>query len=220
MKYHPWSMYETALATEGYLKKFIEGLNLNSCDHYTNSQTPPTFSDQLIVGNSNPEKKSDVLKKLAEFPKELLNFLRENGIHIFVGAEGTKLTELGFGMDLDGDGKITADKWVDVNQDGRKQWFEVEDQLDSGRKWDQEPAAYNHRHRMIFISARVLEDPGFEGFLKHEINHAIDLTYHDDPQLKNKWEAYINKLYNAARRQGIIAFNELDPHEFFAGFDE
>ncbi len=220
VKYHPVSMFETALATEGYLKKFIEGLNLNLFDHDTDSQTPLTFSDQLAVGNSTPEEKSVVVEKLAEFPGALTNFLKHNGIRIYVGAEGTKLTELGFGLDLDGDGKITADKWVDINQDGQKQWFEVEDQFDNGRKWNQQLAAYNHEHRMIFISARVLKDPKFEEFLKHEINHAIDLTCHDDPQLKDKWKAYINKLYHAARRQGIIAFDELDPHEYFARIEQ
>ena len=216
VKYHPLSMFETALATEGYLKKFIEGLKLNLFDQDGNSQKRLAFPDQLVVGNAAPEEKSDVLKKLAEFPEALINFLKENGIHIFVGAAGAKLTELGFGIDLDGDGEITPDKWVDVNQDGRKQWFEVEDQFDNGRKWNEQPAAYHHQHRMIFISARVMEDPRSEVFLKHEINHAIDLTFHDDPQLNAKWGAYINKLYNAARRQGIIAFDELDPHEFFA----
>jgi hypothetical protein len=69
---------------------------------------------------------------------------------------------------------------------------------------------------MIFISARVLEDHGFEEILKHEINHAIDLTCGDDPLLKDKWNAYVDKLYNAARRQGKIAFDALDPHAYFA----
>lgn len=220
VKYHPLSMFETAVATEGYLKKFIEDLNLNTFDHVAELQTRIKFSHQLIVGNSTSKEKSDVLKKLAEFPKELTIFLKNNGIRIFVGTEGTRLNELGFGMDLDGDGKITPGKWVDVNQDGKEQWFEVEDQFDNGRKWNQQLAAYNHRNRMIFISTRVLNDLEFEEVLKHEINHAIDLTYQDDPQLKVKWKAYINKLYNAARGQGKIAFDELDPHEYFARIEK
>jgi hypothetical protein len=65
-----------------------------------------------------------------------------------------------------------------------------------------------------------LEDSRFGAFLKHEINHAIDLTFCDDLQLKDKWKAYINKLYDTARRQGIIAFDELDPHEFFARIEQ
>ena len=158
-----------------------------------------------------------MVQKLAEFPKALTIFLKNNGIRIFVGAEGTQLTELGFGMDLDGDGKITPGKWVDINQDGKKQWFEVEDQFDNGKKWNRQPAAYNHHTGMIFISVRVLKEPGFEKILKHEINHAIDLTHQDNPHLKVKWKAYISKLYNTARRLGKIAFDELDPHEYFAG---
>jgi hypothetical protein len=216
VKYHPLSMFETAMATEGYLKKFIQGLNLTSINPDTVLQSQLSPSDQLIVGNCTLEEKSAVARKMAEFPEALSNFLKQNGIQIFIGAGGTKLTELGFGMDLDGDGRITPDKWVDINQDGQRQWFEVEDQFDNGRKWDQQPAAYSHQHRLIFISARLLEDPRFEELLKHEINHAIDLTYRDDPNLRDKWIAYINKLYNAARRKGIIAFDELDPSEYFA----
>jgi len=220
VKYHPLSMFETALATEGYLKKFIQGLNLNSFNPETFLQPQPTPCDQLVVGNSTPEEKSAVLRKMAEFPQALINFLKQNDIHIYVGAGGTQLTELGFGMDLDGDGKITPDKWVDINQDGQRQWFEVEDQFDNGRKWNQQLAAYNHQHRMIFISNRLWEDSRLEALLKHEINHAIDLTFCDDPQLKDKWKAYIDKLYDTARRQGIIAFDELDAHEYFARIEQ
>ncbi len=122
-------------------------------------------------------------------------------------------------MDLDGDGNVSPGKWVDVNRDGQKQWFEVEDQLDEGQTWNRQPAAYNHQNRTIFVSARLLKEPDWEAVLKHEINHAIDLTLQEDPRLGLKWNAYINKLYNAARRQGTIAFDELDPHENFAGID-
>jgi hypothetical protein len=137
-----------------------------------------------------------------------------------VGAEETKLTELGFGTDLDGDGKITPGKWVDVYKDGKQQWFEMEDQFDNGKKWNRQPAAYNHYNRMIFIAARVLKEPIFETLLKHEINHAIDMTCRDNPPLKHKWNSYIDKLYNAARRQGTIAFDALDPHEYFARIEQ
>jgi hypothetical protein len=92
----------------------------------------------------------------------------------------------------------------------------VEDQFDDGKTWGRQPTAYNHQNLIIFIAARVLKEADFEKILKHEINHALDLTFHDDPQLKDKWSTYINKLYNTARRQGKIAFDALDPHEYFA----
>jgi hypothetical protein len=216
VKYHPVAMYETAVVTENYLKKFIAGLNLTMIDPIAESILPTASSDQLIVGNATSEQRSMVARKMAEFPRALTTFFKANGIRLYVGAEGTRLTYLGFGLDLDGDGKITPGKWVDINQDGEKQWFEVEDQFDNGREWNRQLAAYNHQNRVIFISTRILEDPGFEATLKHEINHAIDFTNLDHPQFKVKWKAYINKLYNAARRQGEIAFDELDPHEYFA----
>ena len=220
VKYHPLSMFEAAVATEGYFKKFIAGLNLKPIAPVAQLRAPIRNSGQLVVGTAAPEEITRVSQKLTQFPKGLTTFLKNNDICIFVGAEGTRLTELGFGADLDGNGKITPDKWVDVNKDGQQQWFEMEDQFDNGKKWDRQPAAYNHYNRMIFIGAQTLEDPAFETLLKHEINHAIDLTCRDNPQLSQKWNAYIHKLYNTARRQGTIAFDELDPHEYFARIEQ
>ena len=74
--------------------------------------------------------------------------------------------------------------------------------------------------RIIFIAAHILNNAEFEKILKHEINHAVDLTLHDDPQLKDKWRTYVNKLYNTARRRAKIAFDESDPHEYFAEIED
>jgi hypothetical protein len=219
VKYHPLAMFETALATEGYLKKFIEGLNLEPLAPASESHFTIPFSDPFIGGTAAPQDRALVSQKIAAFPQKLTAFLRDNGIRIYVGAAETLLTEIGFGVDLDGDGRVTPGKWVDGNRDGEKQWFEVEDQFDIDKTWDRQPAAYNHQNRTIFISARILKDPGLEAVLKHEINHAMDLTLQADPRLSAGWNAYLNKLYNAARRRGTIAFDELDPHEYFAGIE-
>jgi hypothetical protein len=214
--YHPLAMYETAVATEGYIQKFITGLNLKPIDPAAQLQVRVPFCETLIGGNASPEQKAAVSQKITGYPPALAAFLEQNGIRIFVGAPDTRLTELGFGLDLDGDGRVIAGRWVDINKDGCRQWFEIEDQVDEDRQWDEQPAAYNHRNRMIFISARLVKDRGLEEILKHEINHALDLTWADDPQLQDKWNAYVEKLYNTARRQGKIAFDALDPHAYFA----
>ena len=219
VKCHPLSMFETAVATEGYFKKFIEGLNLKPLNPAAGSQVANPSSGSFIGGTAALEDQTLVSQKIATFPEKLVTFLKDNGIRIFVGAAETLLSDLGFGVDLDGDGNVAPGNWVDINKDGQKHWFEVEDQYDVDKIWNQQPAAYNHQNRTIFISARLLKKPGWEAGLKHEINHAIDLTLQEDPHLSLKWNAYINKLYNAARRQGTIAFNELDPHENFAGID-
>ena len=216
VKYHPLSMFETAVVTEGYFKKFIAGLDLKPLEPTPESEAEGLFFDSIIGGTAAPQDRERVSQKIAAFPQKLVTFLKDSGIRIFAAAAETLPTELGFGADLDGDGKISPGKWVDVNGDGRKQWFEVEDQFDTGKTWGRQPAAYNHQKRIIFLSARVLREPGLEAALKHEINHAIDLTLHEDRRLNAKWTAYINKLYNTARRQGTIAFDALDPHEFFA----
>ena len=219
VKYHPLSMFETAVATEGYFKKFITGLNLKALDPAAESLAAASASDSFIGGTAAPMDRERVSQKIAAFPQKLVKFLKDNGIRIFVGAAETLPTELGFGVDLDGDGKVSPGKWVDINADGQKQWFEVEDQFDNGKTWDRQPAAYNHQNRTIFLSSGVLKEPGLEAALKHEINHALDLTIQEDPNLRAKWTSYINKLYDTARRQGIIAFDELDPHEYFAAIE-
>ncbi|MGD9090982.1 MAG: hypothetical protein PVI38_21015 [Desulfobacterales bacterium] len=216
VKYHPQAMFETALATEGYFKKFIAGLNLNPIKPPAESPILNAFSDEMIGGTAAPDGLARVSRELAAFPGGLVDFLARNDIRLFVGAARTVPTELGFGMDLDGDGRITPGHWVDVSQDDQRHWFEVEDQIDDGRVWDRQPAAYHHYHRLIFISASALDDPEFELILKHEINHAVDCCLQDDSQLSSKWETYIDRLYNTARRNGTIAFDEMDKHEFFA----
>ena len=220
VRYHPLSMFETAIATEGYFKKFIAGLKLKPIEQIIDQQISFGSSDELVIGNADPREISRASQKLAGFPEPLTAFLQNSGIRIFVGAAGTRPGELGFGIDLDGDGIITPGKWVDINKDGQRQWMEVEDQFEDGKTWDQQPAAYNHQNRIIFIATRILNDADFEKALKHEINHAVDLTLHDDPLLKDKWRIYINKLYNTARRQAKIAFDESDPHEYFAEIEE
>ncbi len=218
--FHPLAMFETALATEGYFKKFIAGLKLKPLGPAAEPQIADTFSDAMVGGTAGPDEHVRVSQKIAAFPENLMAFLKSNGIRIFVGAADTKPTELAFGADLDGDGRITPGHWVDVNQDGRQQWFELEDQFDDGKTWDQQPAAYNHHHRLIFISARILTTPDSEAILKHEIHHAIDCCLQDDPLLGAKWQAYVDKLYNTARRQGTIAFDEMDQHEYFAQYEK
>ena len=216
VKYHPLSMYETAVATEGYFKKFIAGLNLKPLDSASDKLAKTSASDSFIGGTAAPPDRERVSQQIAAFPQKLVTFLKDNGIRIFVAAEKTVPTQLGFGADLDGDGKVSPGKWVDISADGRNQWFEVEDHFDTDKTWDRQPAAYNHQNRTIFLSARVLKEPGLEAALKHEINHAIDLILQEDHRIGARWTAYVNKLYDTARRKGSIAFDELDPHEYYA----
>lgn len=216
VKYHPLAMFETALATEGYFKKFIAGLNLRPLEPVADLQIPEALFDEMVGGTANQDEQTRVSQKTVAFPEKMIAFLKINGIRIFVGAEETLPTQLGFGVDLDGNGRITPGRWVDLNRDGQQQWFEVEDRFDVDRTWDLQPAAYNHHHRMIFISARILNNPHFGTILKHEVNHAIDCSLQDDSRLGAIWQAYLEKLYNSARRQGKIAFDESDPSEYYA----
>ena len=218
VQYHPLAMYETALATEGYIRHFIDRLNVAEPVGSAGPAAIGIRPDQgLIGGNATPAEKSKVRQRLSEFPAALAAFLKKSGIGIYIAARGTLPTDLGFGMDLDRDGRITPGKWVDLDRDGRKQWYEVEDRFDgSGRAWCRQLAGYHHGRRMIFISAGILDGPAFERVLKHEIAHAIDATLQEDPRKGQMWSACIARRYEAARRRGDIAFDAIDPHEYFA----
>lgn len=235
VKWNPVGMYETAKATEAYLKKYVEKLGLKKAD---NSDIPELTTSPLInhfnfipgvvpekspaigkivTGNATITQQLELANKLNDFPLELLDLLNNNRVKIFLGKAGTKLTDLGFGEDLDNDKKITPGKWVDVNQDGKKQNSEVEDKLTDGRNWNEQKAAYNHQNKLIYLSGSLLNDSkDFAGKLMHEIDHAVDLNLSGDPGLKDKWKTYINKLYDSARRSGEIGFDQSEPHEYFA----
>ncbi|MCP4693409.1 MAG: hypothetical protein GY859_35545, partial [Desulfobacterales bacterium] len=188
VRYHPLAMYETAVVTEGWFNRFIERLNLKPMAPLSAPRGRPGFSGRVVAGNASREKRALAAAALERRPAALFTFLRDNRIQIFVGAEGEELNGP-----------------------------EREDPSGAGREREGPLAAYHHQDRMIFLSARAMEDPGFDAILKHEIHHAMDLTLMEHPRLKKKWKAYIHKLYNAARKEGSIGFCEFDPHEYFAG---
>ena len=188
VRYHPQAMFETALATEGYFKKFITGLGLKPPQPSSEPGIPFAPSDAFIGGPAGPDEQAHVSQILDTFPNELIAFLKDNGIRFFAGTPETLPTALGFGIDAH------------------------EDDED----WNRQKAAYNHYNRIVFLSAPVFNDPELETILKHEIKHAVDCCLQDDPNLGPKWKAYIEKLYNSARRRGEIAFDEMDGHEYFA----
>ena len=55
-----------------------------------------------------------------------------------------------------------------------------------------------------------------QNVLKHEMLHAADFALSRDPQVGEKWKTYLNNLYQAAQREGKIALDESNPHEYFA----
>ena len=214
--YHPQAMFETALATEGYFRKFIAGLNLKPLEPVMTQINGFDLADEFIGGIAGPEEQALVSQTIDAYPEKLVAFLKNNGIRFFIATANATPAELGFGADLDGDGSIKPGHWENLNRDGLRHWFEVEDQYDHGKSWGRQAAGYNHHNRLVYISADIEKEAGFESVLKHEINHAIDCSLQDDPGLADQWNAYTHKLFNAARRRGEIAFDEMDKHEYFS----
>ncbi|HBN08808.1 MAG TPA: hypothetical protein DD435_09210 [Cyanobacteria bacterium UBA8530] len=222
---NPVGMYDTALATEGYLKCFAREVGIrplvSATPHVEGSKglmamalpsiEPAKWSliQNLVRGDASPEQQLVLAKRLANCPKELLSFLSERGVTLFLGKQGTRATDLGFGLDLDQDGKISNDKWVDVNQDEKKQAYEVEDKLADGRKWSELPAAYDDEKEQLFLSSDLLGDSAkLDAALHHEILHAIDGALTGDKVLGEEWKAYRTKVFDLARREGRVSFDQ------------
>lgn len=223
---NPVGMYDTAIATEAYLKKFAESLGVKApaskvAAQGTSLTAPCPFTEQekvekwpsiqtLVKGTASEEEKMTLAKTLAGYPKELLDTLAQNNVTLFLGKPGSTALDAGFGADLNGDGKVTKGQWQDVNKDGVRQEFEVEDQLSDGRSWSEIKAAYSDENRVLFLAAGQNEE-----VLQHELRHALDDCLSRDPELSGAWETYRASLFDASRREGESAF-DLDLDEYMA----
>jgi hypothetical protein len=215
VKDHPLAMYESALATEAYLRTFIDQLKMPNPAERDRAKACLKNACQTIEGDAAVEDKAALGAQLARYPDALVTFLREHDISFYLGKPGTRPTDIGFGTDLDQDGRISPGKWVDVNQDGERQAFEVEGQLPDGTLWNDKPGAFDPAQRVIYISSEVLRDTEqADKVLRHEISHAVSQVFSEDPQLKDKWLAYLRQLFESSRRSGEVDF-DFNPHEFF-----
>lgn len=235
--WNPQGMFETALATEAYLKQYFDKLGvavpqtavkptLKTPSLLSRYPLPPLknmdkhnwqMSASLITGNAPLNQQLDLAARLQKYPTELLALLNRHQVQIFLGQQGTPLTQLGFGQDLDQDGLVSPNRWVDRNQDGIQQATEVEDQVADGRRWNEQQAAYQANHNLIYLSSDLNRNPAdLEHKLQHEMLHALDFALQKEPGLQAKWSAYINQNFQQARGRGEITFDQTNAHEYFA----
>ncbi|MCK5691107.1 hypothetical protein KAI87_17620, partial [Myxococcota bacterium] len=243
VKYHPVGMYEAAVATEGYLRKFASAMNLSAANKdvagtgqagagvaragiqapAAQSASAATISQKAqlaaqLVSGEGPQATTDkITRMVTAFPAGLVDFLEKNQISIVVGGPGFDPTALGFGADLDGDGAITAGKSIDVNQDGVLQGFEGEGNTANGVPWNEKMGGYNHANRTIFVAHEAaIDDKMTLDVLQHEVRHAIDSCFREDPALKSQWESYVGRIYEDDRRSGDLGFAQTDAREHVA----
>lgn len=188
VRYSPVGMFEAALATEAYLKQFTVGLALQAPEPRAAARKRARNAAKLIGGDGTAPQKFEVAKILDRYPQGLVNLLKQHQVQIFVASPATKPTALGFGIDLDGDGRVNPGASRDINADGVQQPYEVEGVRGDGRKWDELVAGYHHGKRLVYLSAAALADPvRVDEILRHEIRHAVDNIFRDDPETGTRW---------------------------------
>ena len=211
-KFNPLGWYDTLLLTEGYLRLYLERVGLGA----------RRASPQNILGRPWMEMrprppKNRVAQELDTFPQGLLKLLEQSGLRIFVGAAHSSPTALGFGRDLNGNGIVEEEHWVDVNRDSLQQAFEVESNAPDGTPWSTKSAGYSGPLRTIFISESATEDAKvLREKLWHEVEHAAIAAMLEDADLKASLNNYLGQFLHAARRSGAVPYPTTRAQDAFA----
>jgi hypothetical protein len=228
-RYNPIGYFDTLLLTEGYLKLYLRRIgaapeavseNGSSANDTASSRVDGTqISDPMITGDAPAEQKDRVAALLSELPEGLRRYLEASGIRIFVARSGTSPLDAGFGADLNGDGAVTPAFWVDLNEDGQQQDFEIEGNAPDGKLWTSKSMGYSHPVKTIFVGESLLESKNARRALYQQLEHAALSTLRDTPQLQAPVKAYLAHLHYAARRSGYIDFDGADPEAVFTSLE-
>lgn len=216
--YNPVGVFEAAVVTEGYLRRYLDALVPAPAAPAPRSvalpQGAPALAAALVVGDAVPEDQNALQRALATYPEGLLSTLLGNDVHVYLAASGTTPVSLGFAPDLDGDGQVTPGKWVDLDGDGQAQPWETEGKLPDGRDWSTLPAAYDGTTRRIFLADDQLANA--DALLRHELAHALDDLWLSDPTLAITWQQARERQLRLARRANTASFADGDRDEFIA----
>jgi hypothetical protein len=146
--------------------------------------------------------------RLSRFPLAMIRKARDHGVTIHIlkdkPKEGDiKPTDLGFGHDLDKNGKIEVGKWVDLNGDGKEDPGEREDLTPGGYSWNDVKGAYDTASNILFYKEIEVDNESdyYNASVLHEFSHAIDDALRDDGESDKMWSRGIDDNYEAARKK-------------------
>lgn len=205
---------------------------LNTPNHDDPTGSKGKIIDTMIDNKAGLKDTSRVKDILVKYPEDQIKHAKDYGTKIYIlkdnpGPNDLKPTDLGYGNDLDGDGKITAKKWVDLNKNGKQDQGEVESQADDGRDWNDVTGGFNTGNKIMYLKESMLtrSDDYARGAILHEFAHAIDHSYRNDPKYAAKWSGKVDGLYQAAKsnqpgHKFVDGYAPTNKYEFFAQSNE
>lgn|GEM_PF-3561388 len=142
--------------------------------------------------------------KLSSFTLDMIQKVKAHGVTVHIlrdkpGEGDIKPTDLGFGRDLDKNGKIEAGKWVDLNGNGAEDPGEREDLTSGGYSWNTVNGAYDTATNILFYKEGEVSDASdyHDASILHEFSHAVDDAMRND-ESSSDWGQQIDKNFNEA----------------------
>jgi len=158
----------------------------------------------LIQDHTGKADTERLTAKLSSFTLDMIQKVKGHGVTIHIlrdkpGEDDIKPTDLGFGRDLDKNGKIEAGKWVDLNGNGVEDPGEREDLTSGGYSWNSVNGAYDTKTNILFYKEGEVNDPGeyHDASILHEFSHAVDDAMRND-ESSAAWGQDIDRNFNEA----------------------
>ncbi|MCC7385768.1 MAG: hypothetical protein IT384_28220 [Deltaproteobacteria bacterium] len=156
IKLAPVGAYEAQQATERYLTQYLEGLE--------------AFEGLATTQAALTAAKLD-WRQVVRLPANVEAHLGE--VRFFATDEALRPTDLGFGVDLDGDGRVTPDRAIDVDRDGVIGVVEREGRRSDGQDWDALPAGFDTARGVGFVRRSLLAESQGPSVVRHELMHLL-----------------------------------------------
>lgn len=163
----PVGAYEAQQATEKYLTKYLEGL-------------------QAFEGLASTQVALTAAKldwhQVVQLPANVEAHL--GAVRFFATDAKLRPTDLGFGVDLDGDGRVAPAGAIDVDRDGVIGPFEREGRRSDGRDWNALPAGFDTARGVGFVRRSLLAEGQGPTLVRHELMHALVARLLETPRAR------------------------------------
>ncbi|MDQ7826349.1 MAG: hypothetical protein RDV48_26335 [Candidatus Eremiobacteraeota bacterium] len=159
----------------------------------------------LVTDHTGKADVEGLISSLSCFPLSMITEAKEHGliIHILKDSpkEGDmKPTDLGFGQDLDKNGKIEVGRWIDLNTNGTEDPGEREDLTSGGYSWNEVIGAYDTISNILFYKESEVNSKSdfHSAMIFHEFSHAVDDAMRNSGEEAGEWSGTVDKNYEAA----------------------
>jgi hypothetical protein len=165
---------------------------------------------------------------LSHFPLDMIRKTKDHGVTIHIlkdrpGEGDLKPTDLGFGKDLDKNGKIEVGKWVDLNGNGEEDPGEREDLTPGGYSWNDVKGAFDTMSNILFYKEEEINNKSdyYNASILHEFSHAVDDAFRSDEETGDAWSKAVDDNYEAAKKKEpghdfVDGYAAVNKGEYFA----